>query len=95
MRDADLIDRIPKLTKVCSATHIETLVRQALPGIKLTHIETPPRAIPVKLRHQYFSIERNGSAWEAVQRARNFAVYAPSDLLNPQMELIILLPQAT
>ena len=93
LRDADLIDRIPKLTKVCSATHIETLVRQALPGIKLTHVETPPRAIPVKLRHQYFSIERSGSAWEAVQRARNFAVYAPSDLLNPMMELIILLPQ--
>ena len=95
MRDADLIDRIPKLTKVCSATHIETLVRQALPGIKLTHVEQPPRAIPVKLRHQYFAIERSGSAWEAVQRARNFAVYAPSDILNPQMELIILLPAAT
>ncbi len=94
MRDADLIDRIPKLTKVCSATHIETLVRQALPGIKLTHVATPPRAIPVKLRHQYFAIERSGSAWEAVQRARNFAVYAPSELLNPSMELIILLPQA-
>jgi hypothetical protein len=29
-----------------------------------------------------------------VQRARNFAVYAPADLLNPQMELIILLAQA-
>ncbi len=94
MRDADLIDRIPKLTKVCSATHIETLVRQALPGIALTHVEQPPRAIPVKLRYQYFSIERSGAAWDAVQRARNFAVYAPSDLLNPQMELIILLPRA-
>ena len=94
MREADLIERIPKLTKVCSATHIETLVRQALPGIKLTHVETPPRAIPVKLRYQYFSIERSGAAWEAVQRARNFAVYAPSDILNPQMELIILLPRA-
>jgi type VI secretion system protein ImpJ len=92
MRDADLIDRIPKLTKLCSATHIETLVRQALPGIRVTHVEQPPRAIPVKLRHQYFAIERSGTAWEAVQRARNFAVYAPSDLLNPQMELIILLP---
>jgi type VI secretion system protein ImpJ len=94
MREADLIDRIPKLTKVCSATHIETLIRQALPGIKLTHVEQPPRALPVKLRYKYFSIERSGTAWEAVQRARNFAVYAPSDLLNPQMELIILLPKA-
>jgi hypothetical protein len=28
-----------------------------------------------------------------VLRARNFAVHAPSDLLNPQMELVILLAQ--
>jgi hypothetical protein len=26
-------------------------------------------------------------------RARNFAVYCPSEILNPQMELIILLAQ--
>ena len=95
MRDADIIDRIPKLTKACSATHIETLIRQALPGIKMTHVETPPRAIPVKLRYQYFSLERSGAAWEAVERARNFAVYSPSELRNPQMELIILLPKAS
>ncbi len=95
IREVDLIDRVPKLTKVCSATHIETLVRQALPGIRLTYVEAPPRAIPVKLRHKYFSVERSGSAWESVQRARNFAVYAPSELLNPQMELIILLPQTS
>lgn len=95
MRDADIIDRIPKLTKACSATHIETLIRQALPGIRMTHVETPPRAIPVKLRYQYFSLERSGPAWEAVERARNFAVYAPSDLRNPQMELVILLPKAS
>ena len=95
MRDADIIDRIPKLTKACSATHIETLIRQALPGIRMTHVETPPRAIPVKLRYQYFTLERSGPAWEAVERARNFAVYAPAELRNPQMELIILLPKAS
>ena len=66
----------------------------ALPGLRLTHVPTPPRSIPVKLRHQYFSIEQSGQVWESVQRARNFAVYAPAELLNPQMELIILLAQA-
>jgi type VI secretion system protein ImpJ len=93
IRDADLIDRAPKLLKACSATQLETLIRNALPGLRLTHVATPPRAIPVKLRHQYFSIELGGPIWESVQRARNFAVYAPSELLNPQMELVILLAQ--
>jgi hypothetical protein len=45
----------------------------------------------VKLRHQYFAIEQGGPVWESVLRARNFAVYAPAEILNPQMELIILL----
>jgi type VI secretion system protein ImpJ len=93
IRDADLIDRAPQLLKACSATHIETLIRNALSGLRLQHVATPPRAIPVKLRHQYFAIETAGPVWESVLRARNFAVYAPSELLNPQMELIILLAQ--
>ena len=93
IRDADLIDRSQKLLKACSATQLETLIRNALPGLRLQHVPTPPRSIPVKLRHQYFAVEQGGPVWESVLRARNFAVYAPSDILNPQMELIILLAQ--
>jgi type VI secretion system protein ImpJ len=93
IRDADLIDRVPKLLKACSASDIELLIRNALPGLRLQHVPTPPRAIPVKLRQQYFAIEQSGKYWESVLRARNFAVHAPSDLLNPQMELVILLAQ--
>ncbi|HUB00656.1 MAG TPA: type VI secretion system baseplate subunit TssK [Terracidiphilus sp.] len=90
VNEADLIARTPALAKACSATHIEQLIRQALPGLKLTHIPVPPRAIPVKLRYQYFSIDRSGAVWDAVVRARNFAVYVPGDIRNPEMELIFL-----
>jgi type VI secretion system protein ImpJ len=91
--DADLIDRAPRLLKAGAATQIESLIRSAVSGLRLQHVPVPPRAIRVKLRHLYFAIEHGGPGWEALQRARNFAVYAPSELLNPQMELIILLPQ--
>ncbi len=90
MREADLINRTPLLAKACSATHIEQLIRQALPGLKMMHVPVPPRAIPVKLRYQYFSLERTGPVWEAVMRSRNFGVYVPGDIPNPEMELIIL-----
>jgi type VI secretion system protein ImpJ len=93
IRDADLIDRSQKLLKACSATQLETLIRNALPGLRLQHVPTPPRSIPVKLRHQYFAIEQGGPVWESVLRARNFAVYCPAEILNPQMELVILLAQ--
>jgi type VI secretion system protein ImpJ len=87
-----LIQRVPQIVKACSASHIEHLINQALPGIALRHLSNPPDAIPVKLKYQYFSLSQSGAAWEAVLRARNFAVYVPQDLPNPTMELIVLLP---
>jgi type VI secretion system protein ImpJ len=64
------------------------------PGVSLTYVAAPPSAIPLKLNFQYFSLNQSGVAWEAIQRARNLAAYVPGDLPNPELELIILLPQA-
>ncbi len=94
LRDADLITRVPQLAKLCSSTYVEQLVRQALPGLRLTHVPSPPKAIPVKLRYQYFSIDRTGPVWDSVTRGRNLAVYLPGEVPNPSMELVILLPAA-
>jgi type VI secretion system protein ImpJ len=83
------------LIMICSAAHIEHLVKLALPGVPLTHVLLPPSAIPVKLNYQYFSINQSGVAWEAVIRARNLAAYVPGDFPSPQLELIVLLPEAS
>lgn len=90
-----VIQKVPQIVKVCSATHIDHLVKQALPGIELKHLSNPPSAIPVKLKYQYFSLNQAGPAWEAVRRARNLAAYVPEDLPKPELELLILLPQTS
>jgi type VI secretion system protein ImpJ len=92
--DADLIKRVPQFIKVSSASQIEQMVRQALPGIQLTHLPRPPGAVPMKLKFQYFALNQSGPAWDAVGRSRNIGAYVPGDIPNPQLELIILLPQA-
>jgi type VI secretion system protein ImpJ len=92
MGKADLISKAPYLVKICSATHIEHLVRQALPGVALTHVASPPSSVPVKLNYQYFSLNQSGPAWEAITRARNLAAYIPAEFGNIQGELIVLLP---
>jgi type VI secretion system protein ImpJ len=89
-----IIRQVPQLVKACSATQIDQLISNALPGITLTHIPNPPSAIPVKLKYQYFSLNQSGAAWDTIVRMRNFAAHVPAEILNPQMELIILLPQA-
>ena len=93
MPEAELIQKVPQLVKVCSASHIEHLILQALNGVPLTHVMSPPTTIPIKLDHQYFSLSQAGVAWEAIARARNVAAYIPADFQNPQAELIILLPE--
>ncbi len=94
MGEPEIATKVPQLVKICSATQIEQLVRQALPGIQLTHMTNAPGAIPVKLNYQYFSLNQSGVAWDSIGRARNFAAYVPGDIKNPTMELVILLPQA-
>ena len=94
MSQADLIGKAPQLVKICSADAVEHLLQRALPGVLLTHVLTPPAAIPIKMNYQYFGLSQSGGAWEAVVRARNLAAYVPGDFPNPQMELVIVLPQA-
>lgn len=94
MPRADLIGKTPHLIKACSTDRIDHLVQRALPGILISHVPAPPSAIPVKLDYEYFSVRQQGEAWEAVVKARNFAVYVPGDFSSPQMELIILLPSS-
>src|SRR5581483_228581 len=94
MQEPNLIEKAPNLIKISSATLLEHLIRQALPGVAMRHVPSPPSAIPVKLNYQYFSLAQSGDAFEAIQRARTFAVYVPADFPEPQLELLVLLPQA-
>lgn len=92
MPEAELIAKAPQLIKPCSANHLEHLVRNALPGVSMRHLPIPPNAIPVKLNYQYFSLNQDGPAWEAIKRSRSFAAWVPADFPNPQLELIIVMP---
>lgn len=92
--EAELAKKVTQLVKISSGTQLEQLVHSALPGISLTHMAKPPGSIPVKLNYQYFSLNQSGRAWEAVGKARNLAAYVPGDIPAPQLELVILLPEA-
>jgi len=90
----DLARKAPQLVKISSGDQIERLIRQALPGLPLRHVPTPPSALPIKLDYQYFALDRTGPEWDAIKLARNVAVYVPSDFPDPQLELVVLLPRS-
>ena len=86
-----LVKRVPSLLKVSAAGQLDHLIRQALPGITLTYVPTPPSAVPVKLDYHYFMLQKAGPEWEAVSRARNIAAYVPGEMGEVQIELVVLL----
>ncbi|MEQ9569808.1 MAG: type VI secretion system baseplate subunit TssK, partial [Longimicrobiales bacterium] len=89
----ELARRVPQLVKMSSGDRIELLIRQALPGVGLKHVTEPPGSLPIKLDYQYFRLERTGPEWEAIRKARNVAVYLPSDFPAAEGELVLLLPR--
>jgi len=91
LRQADLVARVLQGVKVGSADVVDTLIRQALPGLELAHVPRTPAAVPVKLDFLYFALRRAGPAWEAVTRARNLAAYVPAELGECRFELVIVL----
>lgn len=91
-KHAELARKAPGLVKVSSADHIDRLIKQALPGLKMTHVAKPPSALPIKLDYQYFMLSASGPEWDAITLSRNLAAYVPSDFPNPQLELVVVLP---
>ena len=92
MEPGDTVRKAPQLIKISSGDRVDGLVRQALPGLKVSHVEKPPSTLPVRLDYSYFLLGRSGPEWDAISLARNLAVYVPSELPNARLELIVILP---
>jgi type VI secretion system protein ImpJ len=88
-RGPELIERA-HLLKVAAAPELEHLIRQALPGIPLTYVPTPPATIPVKVDHHYFLVQRAGAGWQSVIRSRELAAYVPAEFGTVSMELVLV-----
>jgi type VI secretion system protein ImpJ len=87
----DLIRKVPQLVKVSAQDDIQRITQNALPGVTLRHTASPPPAIPMKLDNQYFSLNQGGSLWEAIMLSRQIAVHAPGEIVDPKMEILIVL----
>ncbi|MGD8320713.1 MAG: type VI secretion system baseplate subunit TssK [Gemmatimonadota bacterium] len=88
----ELVKKVPNLLKVGSADRIDRMVNQAVSGVPLRHVASPPSALPLKLDYDYFELDRTSGEWDAIRRARTVSVYASADFPEPRMELVILLP---
>ncbi len=65
--------------------------RSAKPGLTLRHTSTPPDAIPMRLENQYFLLNQGGPLWEGITQSRQLAVFAPGEIVEPKMEILIVI----
>jgi type VI secretion system protein ImpJ len=87
----ELISRTPQLVKVCSRLFVPELVKRALPGMSMSHLPVPPPAISVRFDTQYFAINKGGPCWDHLLQTRQVGVYAPGEIPDPELELLVIL----
>jgi len=88
----ELIAKFPRLAKLSAPEEITRLVQFALPGVGLRHLASPPAAVPVTLDNQYFGLVQSGPLWDALTAARAVSVFVPSEINEPKMEILVVLP---
>lgn len=91
MGEAELISATPALVKICSARFVPDLVRRAIPGMRLTHVSTPPAALAPSITNQYFTVNRSERCWDHIVESRRVGLYIPGDIPVTELELLVLL----
>ena len=86
----DLAARAPRLAKVCSAKHIVRLVREAYPGMELTHVESPPSALAPRVGHRYFRVGRTEPCWGSIVDTGEIGLYTPEALGPARYEFAVV-----
>lgn len=89
--EVELMSRTPRLVKICSSRLLADIVKTALPGLTLTHLQVPPSAVAPKVDFQYFGVNRAGKCWEHIVETRRVGVHVPGELPNPEIELLVIL----
>ncbi len=89
--EAELIERVPRLIKLCSRDFIEKLVQRAMPGMSLTHVQNPPAAISPRIDTQYFLVNRAGPCWDSIVKSRHVGVYVPGEIPQPEIALLTVI----
>ncbi len=86
--EATLRERLPRLLKVGSWTHIGHILNAAMPGVQVAVEYRPPGAIPVKPGLVYLRVTQSGDYWNDIIGSGTIAIYQPIDPQKVDLRLI-------
>lgn len=83
--------QFPLLCKAGSFEDVSDVVNVALNGVVMKALSHVPAAIPLRLENQYFALDLNSPAAQAMLDAGNCAFYTPGSLGEIKLELFAVL----
>jgi type VI secretion system protein ImpJ len=75
--EAQVFEKLPKLSKIASWSQIEHIIRSATPGVPLQPAHRPPQEIPVRAGTVYFSLYLHDAYWQTIAREKTIAIALP------------------
>ena len=90
MSEAQLIEDVPRNSKIASMDTISYLLGQALPGVRLSIVAMPPGPLPVRVGFKYFRLEKVGNYWEAIASSRTICLHFPAKFPDLKLELFAI-----
>lgn len=90
--EATVVEQLPRLCKVASASEIQGLVQAAAPGLPLRVVHRPPPQLPIRPGVVYFSLVSGDRFWQGIAASRNVALYLPPpfDPIRTKLELLAI-----
>ena len=75
--EAMVVEQLPRLCKIASASEIQSLIQAAATGLALQVVHRPPAELPVRPEFVYFSLVPGDRYWQGILASRNIALYLP------------------
>ncbi len=90
---ADVIARVPRLVKICSAKYIVRLVKSAYPGLGIEHVPSPPAELAPRINTTYFRVRPVDPCWPAITDTAEVGLYVPAAIPDAEVELVVVLDE--
>ena len=90
VRPEKLVAEVPLKAKIATPDAIDFLVAQAVRGLGLQHLPSPPPELPVNPDWHYFKLQAVGEQWKEVQSAGRIAFHLPPEFKGLRLEFLMV-----
>jgi type VI secretion system protein ImpJ len=89
-----LVREVPLKIKITAPEDLDFHIAQAIRGVAVHHLPSPPPELPIYPDWQYFKLATVGEQWKSVESARKIAIHLPIEFKGLRVELLAVGGQA-